>query len=223
MLTPFQVRALRSLSKSPFFEELSPACLRWIYRTSLRKGETLFEKNAPSDHLYGLVAGSVKLLSPGPGGRDLSLGLVAPGELLGELGVSDGAPRSASAVALAHCELATIKGSDLEPLMDRHPELRVALARAASAAARRLGERLEDAAFLSIEMRVEKMLDDLARRFGERVERGVRIRLRQQDLADLLGLSRESVSKVLTSPGMRDRLELGRGNIVVRIQDASIR
>jgi CRP/FNR family transcriptional regulator, cyclic AMP receptor protein len=215
MLTPFQTRALGALSASPFFGELSPECLRWIYRTPVRKGATLFAKNAPSEHLYGLVSGSIKLFCPGPEGRDLSLGLIAPGELVGELGVSDGAPHHASAVALSHSELASIRRRDLEPLMERHPELRAALVHASAEAARRLSQRLEDAAFLSIEKRVEKMLLDLAQRFGERIERGTRIRLRQQDLADILGLSRESVSRALTSPALRGRLELGRGCIVL--------
>jgi CRP-like cAMP-binding protein len=215
MLTPFQTRAMRSLEASPFFGELPPECVRWIHRSSVRKGETLYEKDAPSDCLYGLVGGLLKLCSRGPDGREFSFGLVAPGELLGEIGMSDGAPRHACAIALAHSELAALRRRDLEPLMARHPRLRDALARASAAAARRLSRRLEDAALLSIEARVENTLADLARRLGERVPRGTRIGLRQQDLADLLGLSRESVSKVLTSPAMRGRLELGRGSIVL--------
>jgi CRP-like cAMP-binding protein len=215
MLTPFQTRAMRVLDASPFFGELPPECLRWIHRSSVRKGETLCEKGAPSDRLYGLVGGLLKLCSRGPDGREFSFGLVAPGELVGELGMSDGAPRGATVVALAHSELATLERRDLEPLMVRHPQLRDALARAAAAAARRFSRRLEEAALLSIEARVENALTDLARRLGERVERGTRIGLRQQDLADLLGLSRESVSKVLTAPAMRGRLELGRGSIVI--------
>lgn len=215
MLTPFQARAMRSLQASPVFRELPPECLRWMSRASVRKGETLFEKDDPSDRLYGLVGGLLKLCNRGPQGREFSFGLVAPGELVGEIGVADGVPRHASAVALVHCELASIKRSHLEAGFERHPELHEALARASAAAARRLGQRLEEAALLSIEERVERALVDLARRLGERVDRGTRIGLRQRDLAELLGLSRESVSKVLTSPAMRGRLELGRGHIVL--------
>lgn len=78
-----------------------------------------------------------------------------------------------------------------------------------------MSRRLEEAVLLSVEERVEDALVELARRLGERVERGTRIALRQQDLADSLGLSRESVSAVLNSPAMRGRLEIGRGNIVL--------
>ena len=189
--------------------------MRWVHRTSLRKGEILFEKNKPSDALYGLVSGQVKLFSTAEDGRQISFGLVGPGELVGALGVSSGAPRHSSAIALAHCELATLKQRDLEPLMERHPILREALAYSSAEAARQLSERIEDAAFLSIEARVEKALIDLARRFGERIEEGVCVRLRQQDLADSLGLSRESVSRVLTSSAMQGQIKLGRGRIVL--------
>jgi CRP/FNR family transcriptional regulator len=215
VLTPFQNRALRSLGSNAFFAALGHDCMRWVSRTSVRKGEILFEKNEPSEHLHGLVSGQLKLYSSGDSGQQVSLELVAPGEVLGVLGVAGGTPRHASAVALANSELATIRRRDLEPLMDRHPALRTALSREAADAAARFTRRLEDAAFLAIEDRIEKTLFDLAARFGEKVESGTKIHLRQQDIADLLGLSRESVSRVLTSPSMHGRLQLGRGNIVL--------
>lgn len=215
MLTPFQNRALKSLGSNAFFAELGSECMRWVSRTSVRRGEILFEKNDPSEHLHGLVSGQLKMYSAGQAGQQVSLELIAPGELLGVVGVAGDKPRHASVVALAHSELATLRGSDLEPLMDRHPALRTALSRAAADAAARFTHRLEDAAFLSIEDRIEKTLFDLASRFGQKVEAGTKIHLRQQDIADLLGLSRESVSRVLTSPAMRSRLQLGRGHIVL--------
>jgi CRP-like cAMP-binding protein len=215
MLTPFQTRARRALAESPFFRELPDAEMRWVHRHAVRRGDVLFEKGDPSDSLFALVGGQVNLFSVGSDDRRISFGLVAPGELVGQLGVTDGAPRHASAVALAHSELARVDRRDLEPLLDRMPALRGVLADVSAEAARRLSERIEDAAFLSIEARVEKALADCARRFGERIDGGTRIQVRQQDLADVLGLSRESVSKVLTSPAMRGRLRLGRGRIVL--------
>lgn len=213
MLTPFQTRAKRSLAGSPVFGSISDESMRWVHRSSVRKGELLFEKGDPGDRLYAVVGGQLKLIAEDAAGRCISFGLIAPGELLGEVDVTTGAPRYASAVALASCELATLHRCDLEPLLDRQPELRSELSQASAATARRLTQRIEDAAFLTIEDRVAKALEDCARRFGEVVEGGTRIRVRQQDLADVLGLSRETVSKVLTSPAMHGRLELGRGRI----------
>ncbi len=216
MLTPFQKRARKALGESSFFGALSDEALRWVSRTSLRKGEVLFEKGQPSNALFGLVGGQVKLLSTGTNGREICFGIFGPGELVGEFGISTGAPRHMSAVALSNTELATINRRNLEPLLVRQPALRDTLSEASIEATRRLSERIEDAAFLSIEQRVEKALFDFAHRFGETLERGeICVPLRQRDLADALGLSRESVSKVLTSPAMRARIELGRGKIVI--------
>lgn len=215
MLTPFEGRALRSLSVSPFFQALGPASMRWVRRVPLRCGELLVEKGDPSDHVYGLVSGRIKLFSPGRAGRQISLDILAPGELLGVVGMADGLPHHASAVALAHCELAALSREHLEPLLDTNPRVRSALLAAASDAARRLAQRLEDAAFLDIEARVERVLADLASRLGERIERGTRIRVRQQDLADVLGVSRESVSRVLTSTALSSKLEVRRGTILL--------
>jgi CRP-like cAMP-binding protein len=213
MLTPFQSRAKRALAASPLFGAIADESMRWVQRSSVRKGALLYEKGDPGERLFAVVGGQLKLIAEDASGRCISFGLIARGELVGEVDFSTGAPRHASALALANCELATLHRRDLEPVFERQPELRSELSLAAAQAALRLSQRIEDAAFLSIEDRVAKALDDCARRFGEVVDGGTRIRVRQQDLADVLGLSRETVSKVLTSPAMHGRLELGRGRI----------
>ncbi len=215
MLTPFQFRAARALADTPFFGALGPESMGCLHRTAVRRGELLFEKGDPSDHLYGVISGRLKMFSAPEPGREISLELVAPGELVGELGLEDGGPRFASVKALAHSELATIPRRKLASLLEHRPELRAALGRSAVGTAARLAQRAEDVAFLSIETRLEKALLDLASRFGEAVEQGTRIRLRQQDLAEVLGVSRESVSRALAAPGLRGRLALGRGSITL--------
>ena len=74
MLTPFQNRALRVLVESPFFRAISQDSMRWVHRKSLRKGELLFEKDEPSDALFGVVSGQLKLFSTGEDGRQISFG-----------------------------------------------------------------------------------------------------------------------------------------------------
>jgi CRP/FNR family transcriptional regulator len=215
MLTPFQNRARRALTECPFFGALSDESMRWVHRASVQRGEVLFEKGEPSNALFGLVSGQAKLFAEDENARQISFGVVGPGELVGDVGITSGAPRHASVVALAPCELASIKHRDLDPLLEENPALREALAHAAADAALRLSARIEDAAFLSVEARVEKALVDFAQRFGERIEDGICVALRQQDIADVLGLSRESVSRVLTSGVMGRRVRLARGRIVL--------
>lgn len=215
MLTPFEGRALRALAANPVFQALGSARMRWVRRVALRRGETLFEKGDAGDDLYGVVSGQIKLFSPGARGRRVSFDLLGRGELIGADGVMGGGPHHASALALAPSELAALPRGDLMPLVDASPRLREALGAEVSKATSRLTRRLEDAAFLDTEARVERALLDFAERFGERIERGTRVQLRQQDLADVVGLSRECVSRVLASTARRGKLELGRGSIVL--------
>lgn len=215
MLTPFQQRARRALGDCPLFGALTDERLRLIDRTPVRRGDLLFEQGDASDALHALVGGQAKRLATARDGKQISFGLVGPGELIGQIGVSTHAPRHASVVALAHCEFATLRRRHLEPLLAQQPELRDALSRASAEEALKLSERIADSAFLSIEDRVEKALLDFAQRFGERIEEGICVALRQQDLADVLGLSRESVSRVLTATPMKQRVRLGRGRIVL--------
>lgn len=215
MLTPFQLRVRRALSESPIFGALADASMRWVHRTSVRKGEVLFEKGEPSDAFYGVVSGQVKLFAESENGRSISFGLAGPGELVGEIGVSGHVPRHASVVALSHCELARVRRRDFEAIVACHPEIQEQLNQAALESALRISQRVEDAAFLTIEARVEKALADFAGRFGEKVDGGIRVAMRQQDLADVLGLSRESVNRVLTSGPISGRVELARGRIVL--------
>ncbi len=215
MLTPFQARAARALVETPFFGEIDRESLGCLHRTAVPKGELLFEKGDPSTHLYAVISGQLKAFSNPDPRREVALELVAPGELLGVLGLEDESPRYASVKALAPTELATISRAQLRALLARRPGLRASLDRAATAAAARLAQRAEDMAFLSVETRIEKALVDFASRFGEAVEQGTRIRLRQQDLADLLGVSRECVSRALAAPVFRGRLAMGRGSITL--------
>lgn len=216
MLTPFQIRAREALIENAFFRTFSDDCLRWVQRTAVRKGELLFEKGKPSTALFGVVSGQVKLFSMGADERQISFGRVGPGEMIGDIGISKGSPRHTSAVALTHSEFATLSRHDLKPLLNCNPSLREALSEASAEMTRRLSERIEDTAFLTIEARVEKTVFDIARRFGERTEdSGTRVQLRRQDLADEVGLSCESVSKVLCSSSMRDPVEVGLGPIIL--------
>jgi CRP-like cAMP-binding protein len=216
MPTPFQNRAIRALAESVFFGELDAESIPCIHRTAVRRGEVLFEKGDPSEHLFGVVSGQLKAYSTPSPGREISLDLIAPGELVGQLWVTDGGPRHAAVKALAPSELATISRNDLVSLLAERPELSRSLGSASASTVGRLAERAEDVAFLSVEARLEKILVDLGDRMGEAVERGTRIRLRQRDLAEMLGVTRESVNRALTSPAMQGKLELGRGSIVLR-------
>lgn len=216
MLTPFQIRAKQALENSVVLSALPDEELRWLRRASFRKGELLHEKGDPTDQVLAVVEGTVQAFSGNADRRSAVLYVLVPGDVIGDLSILSGAPHVASAQALSDCELAVLARRDLQPMLERHPALYAALGEVANETARRLAERIEDSVLLSVEDRIEKTLVDLAQRFGESVEEhALAVRLRQQDLADLLGLSRGCVNRVLTSPEMRGRVELRRGSILL--------
>lgn len=213
MLTPFQQRARQALRSTPFFSGLDPEMFERVLRKRLAPGQLLFHKGDASNQIFAVVGGRLKVFASNADGRDVTFAFLGPGELFGELGIADDAPRSASVMAVSEAELACIAQPHLGLLLRDHPEVAAELGRASTATVRRLSERAEDAVFLSLEERVSKILADLAERLGEPGPEGVLLHLRQQDLADLLSVSRESINRILTAWKAAGVLDLRRGAI----------
>lgn len=215
MLTPFQSRAARALAAAPVFGRLGEAMSALAQRRVVKRGETLFEKGDPASALFGIVSGRMKVFCATQA-REVALELLGVGDVLAALELSCGGPQHTSARAMTHAELVSIDRAELEALFEQQPELRAELGAAASRAVGQLTERAVDVAFLTLELRLEKVLSDLADRIGESVGReDTRLPLRQQDLADILGVSRETVNRALAAPPMRDRIMLQRGSITL--------
>lgn len=167
--------------------------------TSLRRGETLFDEGDQGDRLYIVVEGKVKLGHTAPDGRENLIAVLGPGEMVGELTLFDPGPRTATATAVAPSRLLMLEHSALMGLIDARPELAKHMLRALAQRLRRTNEALADLVFSDVPGRVAKALLDLADRFGERRDEGVHVPhdLTQEELAQLVGASRETVNKSL--------------------------
>jgi CRP-like cAMP-binding protein len=187
----------------PLFEALGEqdqAELRSVMsETSLRRGEILFNEGDPGDRLYVLTDGKVKLGHTAPDGRENLLAVLGPGEILGELTLFDPGPRSTTATAVAPTHLLELQHNDLMTFLDTRPELAKHMLRALAQRLRRTNTALADLVFSDVPGRVAKALLDLADRFGERTDDGVYVPhdLTQEELAQLVGASRETVNKSL--------------------------
>jgi CRP/FNR family cyclic AMP-dependent transcriptional regulator len=164
-----------------------------------RRGEVIFSEGDVAERLFVLERGWVLIRSSGPDGRDVVLGLRGPGEVLGELSVLDGKPRSASAVAAADAELVETPGVVLRrTIEDDHQATRELLSliadRLREADRRRLEYTTQDTL-----TRVATRLLELSERFGEPAPEGIYLELPlvQEDLARWCGASRESTVKAL--------------------------
>ena len=194
---------------------------RLIQATTTRRlasKEVLFRKGDPGNQLFGVLTGSLKVTGVGTDGKDVVFRLMRPGEVVGEIALLDGEPRSATVAAVEAATLVTLHRRDFVPFLEQHPRAAIRLAAVMAERVRRLSERAEDRQTMSLPARLAKRLLALAEEHGARPVVGgpVEIRLSQQDLADLVGTTRESVNKQLRIWEDGGIVGLGRGRTVLK-------
>jgi CRP-like cAMP-binding protein len=165
----------------------------------LERGDVLFREQERGDRFYIILSGKLKLGRAAVDGRENLLALLGPGEMVGELTVFDPGPRNATAVAVSDCEVAALAHSDLVAWIDENPQVSMTLLAALARRLRRTDDSLSSMVFTDVPGRVAKALLDLAKRFGKTCgsELHVAHDLTQEELAQLVGASRETVNKAL--------------------------
>ena len=187
----------------------------------LPRGQSLFDEGDPGDRLYVVTEGKVKLGRTAGDGRENLLAVMGPGEMFGELSLFDPGPRTATATAVTDTTLIGLGNADLQPWLAEHPEVANKLLAALARRLRRTNEAMADLVFSDVPGRVAKALLDLARRFGVPTDDGVRVThdLTQEELAQLVGASRETVNKALADFAGRGFLRLeGRAVVILDVE-----
>lgn len=184
----------RSLDPEDQERLLAVAALR-----DLGPGEALFRKGDDADAVYVVLRGSVQVVSNSEDGRERTLRILAPGSVVGELGILHRGKRTATIVGGDDCTLLAIGRRDFLRLVEAHPKLAVQMLGALAARIDELTSELSDLFFLGVPARLAKKLLDLAALYGEPAAEGLKIAhgVSQQDLANLVGTSRESINKQL--------------------------
>ena len=191
------------IARIPLFERMSPEereeLRGMMSQTTLRRGEVLFNEGDSGDRLYILLTGKVKLGHTSVDGRENLLAVLGPGEVVGELTLFDPGPRSTTATAVATTELLALEHNQLMGFIDSHPTLAKDMLRALAVRLRRTNIALADLVFSDVPGRLAKALLDLAERFGAPTEDGIHVPhdLTQEELAQLVGASRETINKSL--------------------------
>jgi CRP/FNR family transcriptional regulator, cyclic AMP receptor protein len=211
----------RALTQVALFSELPQERIQelaqMVRRRTYHRGETIFHKGDPGNGLYLIINGQVKVLLPAETGEEAVLAVLESGEFFGELALFDGLPRSATVVAVTNAEMLILHRDDFLGFVARNAEVAVALFAVLSRRLRDTDELIEDAIFLDVPGRLAKRLLDLADRHGRKTDVGVEIdlKLTQQDLAAMVGATRESVNKHLG--WMRDHrlIQLDRQRIIL--------
>jgi len=213
-----------ALGGSPLFaalnDEAKEALRQTMDEVRLERGATLFGEGDPGDRLYIVTQGKIKLGRTAADGRENILAVLGPGEMFGELSLFDPGPRTAAATAITAATLSGLGHDDLQPLLTTRPEVAERLLAALARRLRRTNEAMADLVFSDVPGRVAKALLDLSTRFGEETEDGLRVThdLTQEELAQLVGASRETVNKALADFAARGFLRLeGRAVVILDI------
>jgi CRP/FNR family cyclic AMP-dependent transcriptional regulator len=191
-------------------DEAAEALQATMTQRHVARGEVLFNEGEPGDRLYVIVEGKIKLGRASGDGRENLLAILGPGEMFGELSLFDPGPRNATATAVADTSLIGVGSEDLTEWLTGRPDVARQLLRALARRLRRTNEALADLVFSDVPGRVAKALLDLSERFGAPTEEGLRVAhdLTQEELAQLVGASRETVNKALADFAARGWLRL---------------
>ena len=214
--------AADALSRCRLFAGMGEPSLQAIARTlrsrRFRRGEVLFHEGDPGDALFVVASGAVKVVVPSEDGEEAILATLRRGDFLGELALLDGAPRSASAVALEATETLTLPRDQFRALIAGEPAIRDALLASVAGELRRLTTHVAELHFLDLTGRLAARLARLAEEHGERQPNGeIRLDapLTQSDLAAMIGATRQSVNKLLGEFEADGLLRMERDSIVV--------
>jgi CRP/FNR family transcriptional regulator, cyclic AMP receptor protein len=160
------------------------------------RGQVLFVEGDPSDRLYVVLSGRIRIFRTGADGAELVLSYLTAGESIGELSVIDELPRSASASVVERARLITVPAGRMRDLLVGHPEAMLAVAKDLARTVRRLTGATADLVFLDLRQRVAKLLLDLQAAGSSDT---VVLPASQGGVAAQLGVTRQSVNQTLRS------------------------
>lgn len=205
----------------PLFSELSDAELERVAQVAVPRSfpadTRVFHEHDPGDACYIIRSGACRVTREHSDGRAITLANLGPGAIFGELAMLDGESRSASVEATEDTELVALPARDVRALIRQHPEMGEKLVIALTRRLREANERISRQSFQTVPSRVAGVLNQLLAEeaLGSEVQDGVTIRLRQSDLAQLAGTSRESVSRFLAALERAGVVRVGRARVTV--------
>jgi CRP/FNR family transcriptional regulator/CRP/FNR family cyclic AMP-dependent transcriptional regulator len=198
-------KAIELLERVPFLAALTvgdrEALAAAVKRRRFARGRAIFAKDDPGDALYIIEEGSVRIYLPSPQGADLTLAVLGAGEFFGHFALLDGGPRSASAAALQDTSALALDRADFTALLQSRPQAAMAVLASVTQRLRETNETAGDLVFLAVGGRLAKKILELTAAHGVQRPDGVLLdlSLTQEELANMLGVTRESVNRHLSS------------------------
>jgi CRP/FNR family transcriptional regulator, cyclic AMP receptor protein len=198
-----------TLAGNGIFHEVDRAALSGLASRSqpvhFPRGHLAFAEGDPGDRLYVIIEGKVKIGRRSPCGRDNLLTILGPSDVFGELSIFDPGPRTSSASAVTRVHAISIDRDAMSAWIARHPDIAGQLLRLLARRLRHTNDSLTDLVFTDAAGRVANQLLQLAQRFGTREGDVLRVvhDLTQEEIAQLVGSSRETVNKAMCNFSQR--------------------
>jgi len=165
----------------------------------VKKRQPIYLPGDPSNTIYLLKKGRVKIASSSATGKEVTFEILGPGEIFGELDALEGSPHEMAAEALDDVVICALRREDFDRYLQKHPELNVRLAKLIGFKFRRLESRIEDLVCRDTPARLAHLLLDLSKAAGSPQGPGIRLRakLTHHEMANLIGCARETVSTII--------------------------
>lgn len=183
---------------------------------TLEPGEVLFEQGDVGDTLFAIISGAVEFSVLAMDGRKLTLDMMRPGALFGEISLFDPGARTATATAAEHTLLSRVRHADVLEQIRHRPDLAVDMIHLAGQRMRWMGRQLNEQVFLPLPTRLARKVMHLV---PENSGTPFKLTLSQAELAEFVGATREAVSKILSSWKRDGVIDSARGGLVIKDWD----
>jgi CRP/FNR family transcriptional regulator, cyclic AMP receptor protein len=211
------VNKLTVLRRHPIFCDLDSKAFeqlgRYAKHATLKRGATIFSKGDPGNSLVAVISGTVKISISSADGRSAILNLIGPGEIFGEVAVLDGQARTADAIANTNCEIFVIDRREFLPFVRSQPALAMKIIELLCTRLRWTSDQVEEVILQDLPGRLASALIRLTERHQTKGERTIAVT--QQEISEMVGMTRESINKQLRSWAARNWVRLEHGAIVV--------
>jgi CRP-like cAMP-binding protein len=214
----FSSPKLSVLRKHPIFSDLEPAALdqlcRYAKHSTLKRGATIFSKGDAGNSLYAVISGTVKISISSAEGRSAILNLIGPGDIFGEIALLDGHARTADATANTSCELFVIDRREFIPFVRSQPALAMKFIELLCGRLRSTSDQVEAVILQNLPGRLASALIRLTEK--HKLGPGGRtIAITQQEISEMVGMTRESINKQLGVWAARKWVRLEHGAIAI--------
>jgi CRP/FNR family cyclic AMP-dependent transcriptional regulator len=209
---------LAVLRKHPIFCDLDAEAFdqlcRYAKHITLKRGAAIFSKGDPGNSMIAVISGTVKISVSSAEGRSAILNLIGPGEIFGEMSVLDGQARSADATANTSCELFVIDRREFLPFVRSQPALAMKFIELLCTRLRWTSDQVEQVILQNLPGRLASALIRLTEKH-KLSPAGRTISVTQQEISEMVGMTRESINKQLRVWAARKWVRLEHGAIVV--------